>query len=74
MKGHWTKEPPAEPGTWKAARNTVEFIRVEYRFGKLGFEHFGKWYQIYQGYAIGITHWWSHPEELPPLPRDGRDG
>jgi hypothetical protein len=70
--GHWTKEPPTEPGWYKAVYTSgVVLVSVisdkdsEYGLFYVNPQN-GFTYPVSK--ATLITYWWSCPEILPPLP------
>jgi hypothetical protein len=75
---HWTKEPPTEPGWYKAVYFDDDFEREPEVLFLYVTHQLLVYDLISTGYLlvsdVRFTHWWSQPEELPPLPRDGRDG
>jgi hypothetical protein len=75
---HWTRTPPTDPGWYKIllARRLIFYVKVDkqsdgkntYLFNgrRWGNKPAANWY-------LDITHWWSTPETLPPLPEEGED-
>jgi hypothetical protein len=62
----WTRTPPSEPGWYRVAK-----------YGDVGFVYLTENQTILiAGMDCGrglhhVDYWWSHPETLPPLPKEG---
>jgi len=87
--GHWTREPPTEPGWYLVSlptpaghhgRRETAFARVRKSGEYLVFDCLG----CYQGASVEHStskgdgdlwsvRWWSEPEQLPEPPKEGSD-
>lgn len=69
--GYWVEESPQKPGFyWAAQSGEVVIVDVIMDDGQLIFNsNLGDGYwPMKEASDYGITHWWSKPENPPPLP------